>query len=65
MDDPNVFAVLILHNKTNRAKTAFRLLENVKRFYKATGGVAKELTINSWEPTLALLSPFKEKGERD
>ena len=47
IDDPNVFAVLIPRDETNRARTAFYLLENVKRFYKATRGVAKEPTIDS------------------
>ena len=45
MDDPNVFAVLIPCDNKNRARTAFRLPENVNRFYKATGGIAEEPTI--------------------
>ena len=65
MDDPNVFAVLIPCDNKNRARTAFRLPENVNRFYKATGGIAEEPTIGSREPTPALLPPSKEKGKGD
>ena len=65
MDDPNVFAFLIPCDNKNRARTAFCLPENVNRFYKATGGIAEEPTINSREPTPALLSVSKEKGEGD
>ena len=65
MNDPNVFAVLIPCDKTNRAGTAFRLPENVNRFHKATGGVAEEPTIDSREPTPAPLPPSKENGEGD
>ena len=47
MNNSNVFTVLIPYNKTNRAKTAFHLPENVNWFYKATKGVIKEPIINS------------------
>jgi len=63
MDDPNIFAVLTPRDRKNRAITAFYLLENANRFYSATGGVAKEPIINSWEPTLSVLSLSKEKRE--
>ena len=65
MDDPNVFVVLIPCDEKNRARTAFRLPENMNRFYKATGGVAEEPTIDSREPTPAPLPPSEENGERD
>ena len=44
---------------------AFHLLKNINQFYKATKSVTKEPTINSWEPTLAPLPPFKKNGEGD
>lgn len=67
MDNPNIFAVLTPCDETNRAQTAFRLLENADRFHRASGGVAEKPTIDSREPTPALSSvPEGEtKGERD
>jgi len=60
-----MFAVLTLRDRKNRAMTAFHLLENANRFYSTIGGVAKEPTINSQEPTLSVLSLSKEEREVD
>jgi hypothetical protein len=60
-----VFAVLTPRDGKNRAITAFRLLENANRFYSTIGGVAKEPTINSREPTPSVLSLSEEERDQN
>lgn len=60
MYGPNDFAVLTPKDAKNLARTAFRLPENKNRFYEATGGVVEEPTIDSREPTPALLFSEEE-----
>lgn len=64
MYDLDVFAVLIPSDLKNRARTAFGLKQNERRFIKATApGVAEEVLISSRDPTPDPLSPFEEKND--
>ncbi|KAI9778298.1 MAG: hypothetical protein M1816_004148 [Peltula sp. TS41687] len=65
MYDPDVFAVLTPYDDDNRARTAFRLKQNERRFMKATApGVAEEALIGSRDPTPDLSLP-SEKTKDD
>ena len=53
MSNYNVFAILTPNKAT--VMTTFDLLHNAKHFCKGVGGVTKEPTINSQEPTPSIL----------
>lgn len=66
MYDPDVFAVLVPCDKKNKARTAFRLKHNERRFVKATApGVAEQAIVGSRDPTPAPQSPGKEDDDDD
>ena len=65
MYGPDVFAVLTAHDQKNRAASAFRLEHNLKWFYRATGGVALEPTIDSRETTPAEDSQSDDGDEEE
>ncbi|KAK3174021.1 hypothetical protein OEA41_001265 [Lepraria neglecta] len=67
MLDPKLFAVLTAYDKSNLAREAFGLSENVYCYCKTTEGIAHEAIIDSREPTPAPQSPPNanyESGDR-
>ena len=67
MLDPKLFAVLTAYDKSNLAREAFGLPENVHCYRKTTEGIAPEPIIDSREPTPAPQPPPEsnyESGDR-
>ena len=63
MLDPKLFAVLTAHDKSNLAREAFGLPENVRCYRKTTEGIAQEPIIGSREPTPAPQPPPESNYE--
>lgn len=63
MYNHNVFAVLIAIDQRNMARSAFRLVHNLKWFREAIGGVAREPIIDSRETTPAVDEDDPEAAE--
>lgn len=61
----DIFAVITAHDQKNKASSVLELEHNSRWFYKATGGVALEPTMDSRETTPAEDSQPDDEKEED